>query len=458
MRRPATFAILAVVLMAASFIGCAGSSRQTESEVVTAEQASDQPTERAAMAREQVPESGARERYAAIEKELQAAVAAGEITAEQARERMAGMRERMGREQVPERSARERYAAAAQELRAAVEAGRITEEQARQRMAGMRERMAAAMQEAGGRESAAMTREQLSRIRSELGAAIEAGRITEEQARERMAGMRERMAREQSPERDMRERFAAAAEQIQAAAAAGEITEEQARERLEGMRERWAAASRGIGERERMAARQAGGRERIPQGRENALFNGRDLSGWEYFLEDENASMEDVWSVEDGILVCAGDPRGYLATVEEYQNFRLVVEWRWPEEPGNSGVLLRITGEPEMLPNCAEAQLRSGSVGDMYGFNGFKIGGDEERLSEISIGWSLPALERNEKKPGEWNRYEITVRGGTIRVMLNGTLVNEATDCDVRPGKIGLQSEGGIIHFRSITLVPIGGR
>lgn len=189
--------------------------------------------------------------------------------------------------------------------------------------------------------------------------------------------------------------------------------------------------------------------------REIALFNGSDLNGWEYFLVDENAAMEDVWSVEDGILVCAGEPRGYLATVEEYENFQLVVEWRWPEEPGNSGVLMRITGEPEMLPDCVEAQLRSGSAGDMYGFNGFVLGGDEERLSEISIGYRLPGIERNEHEPGEWNRYEITVDGGDITVMLNGVLVNEATGCTVRPGKIGLQSEGGVIRFRTVTLTPL---
>ncbi len=187
------------------------------------------------------------------------------------------------------------------------------------------------------------------------------------------------------------------------------------------------------------------------------LFNGRDLSGWEYFLVDENAGMEDVWSVEDEILVCTGDPRGYLCTENDYENFRLVVEWRWPEEPGNSGVLLRITGEPEMLPNCVEAQLRSGSAGDMYGFNGFRIGGDEERLSEISIGWRLTGIEQNENEPGEWNRYEITVVGDAITVVLNGTIVNEATGCDVRPGRIGLQSEGGVIHFRTVTLTPLGG-
>ena len=189
--------------------------------------------------------------------------------------------------------------------------------------------------------------------------------------------------------------------------------------------------------------------------REIALFNGRDLSGWEYFLVDENAAMEDVWSVEDGILICQGEPRGYLCTDTDYENFRLVVEWRWPEEPGNSGVLMRITGEPQMLPNCVEAQLRSGSAGDMYGFSGFTIGGDPARLAEISIGKSLPALEHNENEPGEWNRYEITAEGGTITVVLNGLTVNEATGCDVRPGRIGLQSEGGVIHFRTVMLTPL---
>jgi len=185
------------------------------------------------------------------------------------------------------------------------------------------------------------------------------------------------------------------------------------------------------------------------------LFNGRDLSGWESFLVDENGKMEDVWIVEDGILVCKGEPRGHLHTADDYENFKLVVEWRWPEEPGNSGVLMRITGEPAMLPNSVEAQLQSGNAGDMYGFQGFKIGGDEERLSEISIGWRLGKIEGNENGPGEWNRYEITADGDRITLVVNGKLVNEAMNCDVRPGRIGLQSEGGVIHFRTVTLTPL---
>lgn len=187
-----------------------------------------------------------------------------------------------------------------------------------------------------------------------------------------------------------------------------------------------------------------------------ALFDGATLDGWECWLEGQ-AALEDVWSVQDGVLVCRGEPNGYLRTAAEYQDFALTVEWRWPGEPGNSGVLLRIAGEIEqMLPPSAEAQLRHGSVGQMYGFHGFRLDGPEDRLTEIRMpGWKLERMDEAENPAGEWNRYLIVARGGTITVELNGTLVNEATNCDVRPGRIGLQSEGGDIHFRRVELAPL---
>ena len=193
--------------------------------------------------------------------------------------------------------------------------------------------------------------------------------------------------------------------------------------------------------------------------KEVKLFNGKDLAGWEHFLVDDKVKAEDVWSVNDGILICQGKPGGYLATKENYESFKLVVEWRWPEKPGNSGVLMRITGKPTMLPNCVEAQLQSGSAGDMYGFQGFKIDGDKARRFDApNVAGGLKGLRKvtgNEKKPGEWNKYEIIAEGGDIAVMVNGKKVNEATDCDVRPGQIGLQSEGGVVHFRTGTLTPL---
>ncbi len=197
-------------------------------------------------------------------------------------------------------------------------------------------------------------------------------------------------------------------------------------------------------------------------GAEHVLFNGKDLSEWDYFLVDPAAKMSDVWSIQDGILVCKGEPQGYLATKKDYTNFTLVVEWRWAPgtKPGNSGVLMRITGQATMLPNCVEAQLASGSAGDMYGFQGFKIDGEASRRIEIRehklAGHlrGLTKIEGNEKEPGEWNKYEIDADQGKITLVVNGKQVNQAYNCDVHAGKIGLQSEGGIIHFRTVQLTP----
>ncbi|HQE76458.1 MAG TPA: DUF1080 domain-containing protein, partial [Candidatus Hydrogenedentes bacterium] len=63
----------------------------------------------------------------------------------------------------------------------------------------------------------------------------------------------------------------------------------------------------------------------------------------------------------------------------------------------------------------------------------------------------------SEKKPGEWNTYEITCKGDTLELRVNGQLQNKATGMQVpAKGYIGLQSEGGPIMFRNIklTLLP----
>jgi len=192
------------------------------------------------------------------------------------------------------------------------------------------------------------------------------------------------------------------------------------------------------------------------------LFDGKSLAGWEHYLVKPDVKMADVWSVRDGLLICKGKPMGYLATKKEYTNYKLVVEWRWApgKKAGNSGVLMRITGEPKALPKCAEAQLKSGSAGDIYGFHGFKVKGDAARLKSAHgemIGQlsGVSKIKGNEKEPGEWNRYDITLNGGDLTLIINGEKVNEATGLDIVAGKIGFQSEGGEIHFRTIRLIPL---
>ncbi len=193
------------------------------------------------------------------------------------------------------------------------------------------------------------------------------------------------------------------------------------------------------------------------------VFNGRDLQGWTHRLADPTVPMEAVWSVREGILVSRGEPLGYLATAQSYTNVRVVAEWRWAPgaKPGNSGVLLRINGESRALPRCLEAQLMHGNAGDLLGLHGMGIRGDPARLrqikghelaGDITIVGKQAALEN---PPGEWNLYEIELRGGSLRAWINGVFVNEAWDCEILPGPVGFQSEGGEIHFRRLEVWPL---
>ena len=205
--------------------------------------------------------------------------------------------------------------------------------------------------------------------------------------------------------------------------------------------------------------------EESPQevAQEVALFDGRTLEGWDHFLVDPDLAMEDVWSVSDGILICKGEPMGYLFTKENYTSFKLTVEWRWAPgtEPGNSGVLMRINGEHQALPRSIEAQLKSGDAGNLYGFFGMKLDGDPERTTKtpnherLGDFVAINKIEGNENEPGQWNKYEITLDGSGLIVMVNGVQLNEAWDCEITPGPIGLQSEGGEIHFRTVSLTPL---
>ena len=198
------------------------------------------------------------------------------------------------------------------------------------------------------------------------------------------------------------------------------------------------------------------------------LFNGKDLSGWKHFLVDPKVPAGDVWSVKDGVLVCKGDPLGYLHTEAEYTSFKLLVEWRWA--PGaaarlgkvpNSGVLMRVTPQPKGVPPAYEAQLQAGNAGDLYGFWGYPLEGDaavrreakgHELLGDM-VGYKKVLAAENPE--GEWNTYEITFDGPSLFVFINGKKVNEAKGAKVFPGRIALQSEGGEIHFRRVELTPI---
>lgn len=184
------------------------------------------------------------------------------------------------------------------------------------------------------------------------------------------------------------------------------------------------------------------------------LLDGGSLAGWTFFLEDPAAKAEDVWTVADGVLRCKGNPIGYLRTVEDFTSFVLTLEWRFDPAlpPGNSGVLMRMTGDDQVWPNSIEAQLHHRNAGDIWNIGQFPMEVDAARTEGRRTRKSQPC---NEKPIGEWNRYVITLDGGELTLEVNGAVQNAAHWVAERPGKICLQSEGAAIEFREISITPI---
>lgn len=179
------------------------------------------------------------------------------------------------------------------------------------------------------------------------------------------------------------------------------------------------------------------------------LFDGKTFAGWRLYLPG-NADPKATWSVKEGKIVCTGKPAGYMRTEKRWTNYKLHVEWRYPAEPSNSGVFLHIQDFDTVWPKCIETQLKSRDAGDFIMMGQAEVdavkGTQNRRIAKLA-----PC---NEVEPGQWNTMEIVCKGDTIEVKVNGAVQNKATGSTITQGFIGLQSEGGLIEFRNVTIEP----
>ena len=188
--------------------------------------------------------------------------------------------------------------------------------------------------------------------------------------------------------------------------------------------------------------------------KEQSLFNGKDLEGWTIFVEDSSIDPDEFFYVNDGMIETVGVPMGYLRTVDEFSNYHLHVEWRYPEEPTNSGIFLHTTGPDQVWASHYQAQLKYENAGDFI-FNGVGLSATISDSTYVGTEEEKPLVPKqnpsNEKPAGkEWNSYDIICKGSTIEVRVNGLLQNTAINCNVTKGAIGLQAEGSKIQFRNI--------
>ena len=134
-------------------------------------------------------------------------------------------------------------------------------------------------------------------------------------------------------------------------------------------------------------------------------------------------------------------------------DFTLKLEWRSTRSTDNSGVFIRFPN-PE-----TRGYNNTAWVGVDYGFEvqidqrGMLDGAAIHKTGAIYDFCGANNPDTLPVRPlGEWNQYEITCRGGTITLVVNGVKVNEGRDCNFTKGRIALQSEGTEVHFKDIAI------
>ena len=201
----------------------------------------------------------------------------------------------------------------------------------------------------------------------------------------------------------------------------------------------------------------------------HSLFNGKDLTGWHVDVPemDTNAMAKNPFIVRNGLLVSMGNPQGHLITDSVYKNYRLVVEYRFAGKPGNCGILVHASTPRalyKMFPQSIEAQMEHSNAGDFWCIvEDIKVPEMEKRRGPKAAwgitegkGRQIKNLSSNAEKPlGQWNKMTVECFKNSIRIWLNGSLVNDGFGCTANHGQIALQAEGSEVECRKMELTAI---
>ena len=164
----------------------------------------------------------------------------------------------------------------------------------------------------------------------------------------------------------------------------------------------------------------------------SALFNGHNLDGWQ-------AHGAIAWAVIDQAIEASGSGDGFLVSEQDYGDFHLSVEF-WIDATTNSGIFIRCQDRARIHPETC------------YELNIYDDHPQQEMRTGAVVMHVMPPLARVETK-GRWNTCDVTVRGTTVEVKMNGVTTAMLQDADASAGAIALQHWGsGTVKFRRVEL------
>jgi len=140
------------------------------------------------------------------------------------------------------------------------------------------------------------------------------------------------------------------------------------------------------------------------------VFNGKDFSGW--------AGPVDQYEVKDGTIVCQPRKGGTIYTQAEYADFVARLEYKLPPG-GNNGLAVRYPGQGDSAyVGMCEVQILDDDAATYARLDSRQYNGSAYGMVAVQRGYLRPT--------GQWNFMELTVRGPTLCVELNGTRVLDA--------------------------------
>jgi hypothetical protein len=165
-----------------------------------------------------------------------------------------------------------------------------------------------------------------------------------------------------------------------------------------------------------------------------SLFDGRNLDNWTQ-IGDAN------WTLVDGVVQADKGSGGFLVSKNNYTDFQLRAEF-WVSDDANSGIFIRCTDPTKVTgSNAYEVNIFDQRPDPTYGT------GAIVNVAKVS---PMP------KAGGHWNTYEITAKGPTFTVTLNGIrTVDDAHDNKFASGRIALQYGAGVVKFRKLEIKPL---
>ena len=181
-----------------------------------------------------------------------------------------------------------------------------------------------------------------------------------------------------------------------------------------------------------------------------SIFSGKDFTGW--------AGPTDEYEINDGAIVCKPGQGGTIYTRKVYSDFVVRLECKLPPG-GNNGLAIRYPGSGDTAyVGMCEIQVLDDSGDGPKNLDPRQVNGSAYGMVGAHRGYL--------RAPGQWNFEQVTVKGSTIKVELNGTPIldtdlNEVTDFmgkhphpgkDRSSGHFGFAGHTDPVQFRNILI------